>query len=81
MRILLLLAATAVPAALTACAFVLLLRAPISAASLATSEAIATVHPTTEADLALLRGARPTLNGPVLVGLHMRWCSAQNACR
>ncbi len=40
-----------------------------------------TVHPTTEADLALVRSVRPTWDGPVPIGLHMRWCSAQNACR
>ncbi len=52
-----------------------------STAAIASAEAFGTVHATTEADLAQLRAARPTLDGPVLVGLRLRWCVAEGRCR
>ena len=52
-----------------------------STAAIAGAEAFGSVHATTEADLVQLRQARPTLDGPVLVGLRLRWCVAQETCR
>ena len=53
--------------------------APMPAA-IAATETPDGVHATTEADLAQLRAARPTLDGPVLVGLRLRWCVDQGSC-
>ncbi len=55
-------------------------RAPTAAVIGTATEPDAGVHPVTEADLTLLRDARPTLDGPVLGGLRLRWCVAQDRC-